>query len=253
MPVQFSQSARLERDEGSSDGFGAGEVGRVDLVELASASTNLLRLVLEGSVDKGASAGSRRSDGARDGLGSNRSVDDVGVFGWNFVEDGFVDAEILGQDRLRSASHPVVKIESRTDLVKIAVVENEKELVFVLEALDRVRNSLGEVPDIAVVEFLCLVYTVFIYGSHQNAALVHNTPFSLLALVHLVERIKLSTYNTMPMEFARGSLFEMLLSPCNIVTGREVGNDLLANPAAIEDLGLGVREAPLEVRDGACI
>lgn len=57
----------------------------------------------------------------------------------------------------------------------------------------------------------------------------------------------------MPMELTRSSLLEVLLGACNVVTSRQVGNDLFANPAAVEDLGLGVREAPLEVRNGASI
>lgn len=57
-------------------------------------------------------------------------------------------------------------------------------------------------------------------------------------------------YHTMPMQLTNRSLLEMLLSSRNVLTSREVIDDLFANPAARIDLGFGVAEAPFKVRYG---
>lgn len=56
------------------------------------------------------------------------------------------------------------------------------------------------------------------------------------------------TYNFVPVQFADGALLQMLLSTSNVVAGRKISDDLLANPAALEDFGLGVGEAPFQIR-----
>jgi hypothetical protein len=55
------------------------------------------------------------------------------------------------------------------------------------------------------------------------------------------------------MEFSHSSFLQMLLSSCNIRTSGDISDDLLSSPAAIEDPGLGIAEAPFEVDDGAGI
>lgn len=57
----------------------------------------------------------------------------------------------------------------------------------------------------------------------------------------------------MPMQLSYCSTLDMLLSRCNIVTLRQVLNDLLADPASVEDTGLGIREPPFQVRDHAAV
>jgi hypothetical protein len=45
----------------------------------------------------------------------------------------------------------------------------------------------------------------------------------------------------------------MLLSGSDIFAGWDIGDDLLANPATVEDLGLRITKAPFEVWDRASI
>lgn len=55
------------------------------------------------------------------------------------------------------------------------------------------------------------------------------------------------TYNTVPVEFSNSTLLEMLLSGRDVMTLREILDDLLPDPAAFEETSLGVRETPLQV------
>lgn len=55
------------------------------------------------------------------------------------------------------------------------------------------------------------------------------------------------TYNTMPVEFANGTLPKMLLGAGNIMAGGQILDNLLTHPAALEQPRLGVRKAPLQV------
>ena len=112
VPVQLAQTARLERHKRRRNGLADGEVGRVDLVELAAVAANLLGLVLESAVDEGAVAA---SDGCAGRLGhvarADRRVDDVRVGRGDVVEDGLVDAEVLGEDGLGGVGDPVIDVE----------------------------------------------------------------------------------------------------------------------------------------------
>lgn len=49
------------------------------------------------------------------------------------------------------------------------------------------------------------------------------------------------------MKLANGTLLQMLLRACNVVTCGQVRNDLLADPTTLEDARLGVGEAPFQV------
>jgi hypothetical protein len=51
------------------------------------------------------------------------------------------------------------------------------------------------------------------------------------------------------MELTERALLQVLLSRGDIRAGRNIGHDLLTTPATVEDLGLGVREAPFQVHD----
>ena len=57
----------------------------------------------------------------------------------------------------------------------------------------------------------------------------------------------------MPMELSHSTLLEMLLSARNIGAGRNISDDLLANPTAIEDSGFRLTEAPFQVRYDAIV
>lgn len=49
------------------------------------------------------------------------------------------------------------------------------------------------------------------------------------------------------MHLSDSALSQVDLGACNIVTGRQVRDNLLANPAAVEHTGLGERKAPFQV------
>lgn len=55
------------------------------------------------------------------------------------------------------------------------------------------------------------------------------------------------------MKLTDSTLLEMLLSTSDIMTLRQVLNDLLSGPAAIEELGLRLREAPLHIWDKSIV
>lgn len=63
-----------------------------------------------------------------------------------------------------------------------------------------------------------------------------------LDICHLIyEKIaKDYTYDTVPVQFSGSALLQMLLCSRNVTTLRQVLNDLLTHPSAVEDLRLGV-------------
>jgi hypothetical protein len=58
-----------------------------------------------------------------------------------------------------------------------------------------VSGTLGEVPDIAIVERFNLISPLLIHGREKNRSIVDDSPFG----------------DSMPVKFAEGSLLEMLL------------------------------------------
>ncbi len=63
--------------------------------------------------------------------------------------------------------------------IEVSTVKHEQVLVVGTDALDRVGKTLGEIPDVAVVERLCLVYTILIDGRDLDGTVVEEAPFSL--------------------------------------------------------------------------
>jgi len=74
------------------------------------------------------------------------------------------------------------------NLVEVAVVKDEEILVLVREALNGMRRALGEVPDVAVVEFLNLVHAVLIHDGELHLAGVDDTPLRLFFLSNREEK-----------------------------------------------------------------
>lgn len=97
VPVQLAEAAGLEPDKRGGDCRGDGEVARVDDPELPSLAGDRLRGVLERVVhvravpDQGALGPCHvaRADGR---------VEDVRVGRGDGVEDGLVEAKVLGED-----------------------------------------------------------------------------------------------------------------------------------------------------------
>lgn len=274
MPVQFAQGPWLERDKRSGNGLADGEICRVNLVKGATAAANLLGLVLQGAINKrrvtvGVGLGHVDDVAVADG-----AVEDVRVGRGDVVKDGLVDAKVLGQDGLGRVADPVVNVEGcpvsqvsgihrleiptvdiilySPHLVKVAVVK-DKQVLGLLDSVDRMRNALRKVPDVAVANLLGLVDAVLVDGRHDGLARVQEAPFGLyVSDNHIYPRgqdisKRGNTYNSVPVQLARRPLGEMLLRTGNVVARRQVANDLLTHPAAVEDPRLGVGEAPLEV------
>ena len=80
----------------------------------------------------------------------------------------------------RGFGEPVVEVEGRACAIEVAVVEGEEVFVLVVEALHGVCLALGEVPDVAEVEFGGLVPAVFVDGGDEDAAEEDLAPFGLL-------------------------------------------------------------------------
>ncbi len=57
----------------------------------------------------------------------------------------------------------------------------------------------------------------------------------------------------MPVHFSKGPFLEMLLGGCNVVTLRQVRDDLLAGPATLQEPHLGVGEAPFQIWNDAVV
>lgn len=64
-------------------------------------------------------------------------------------------------------------------LVKVAFVKDQEELG-VLGGVNRVSDTLGEVPDVTVANLLSLVDAVLVDGRDNDFAGIQETPFSLL-------------------------------------------------------------------------
>ena len=57
----------------------------------------------------------------------------------------------------------------------------------------------------------------------------------------------------MPVKLAQGALLEVQLGGGEVVALGQIGNDLLADPATVVDVGLALAEAPLQALDVATI
>lgn len=63
--------------------------------------------------------------------------------------------------------------------IKVGVVKHQEKLVLVLETLDRVGGTLGEVPDVAVVEGLELGGALLVNDGDEDGSGVDKAPFGL--------------------------------------------------------------------------
>ena len=135
--------------------------------------------------------------------------------------------------------------------------------------------TLREVPDVPVAEFGGLESSVLVDGGDENGP-IESQPFRWrgLAIVVVGELthctqsptrpgevsatwrtwdVQGNTHHAVPVELADGTLLQMLLGGRDVVAGGEIGDDLLPDPAAVEQPGLGVGEAPLQVGNDAVV
>jgi hypothetical protein len=64
-------------------------------------------------------------------------------------------------------------------LLEVAVVKGEEILILIVQALDVVSYSLGEVPDITSLEDIGLESTVLINTGEQEGSIVDESPLGL--------------------------------------------------------------------------
>jgi len=76
------------------------------------------------------------------------------------------------------------------DFLKVTIIEGEKVLILIFQALDIMSNALGEVPDIPRVEFLGLKSAVLVNSSEEKRSVVNEAPFSLKLLLSLVPNLQ---------------------------------------------------------------
>lgn len=72
----------------------------------------------------------------------------------------------------------------------LTIVESNEGLILIIETLDGVRRSLGEVPDITLLERIDGVVSVLIDSGNQHAASIDVTPLSLQKLISTHNRDK---------------------------------------------------------------
>lgn len=129
--------------------------------------------------------------------------------------------------------NPVVNVECRPGSLEVAIVKDEKILVLLSQTLDYMRLAFWKVPDVTLVEDLNLVASELVNSTDGNLAFVYVAPLC----------------DAMPVQFANAAFGQVLLGSGDVFARGQVGDDLLAHPAAGELAGFGVGEAPLEILD----
>lgn len=135
--------------------------------------------MLKSTIHKRAVSAEYASRSIRNILLARIAREDVRIRRGNVIKDGGIDSKILGENILWCMTDPVVYHKGRSGLVEICLVKDKKILVLFFETLDGVSGTLGEVPDITIVELLNLVLTIFIDGRDQNGPVIDDTPLGL--------------------------------------------------------------------------
>ena len=96
-------------------------------------------------------------------------------------------AEILGQNLGRDMLEPVAQ-QKRVVLVEVAIIEDEEEFAAVgTEALDRMGNAAGEIPEIADADVVDKVPALRVDRRDAGRAVEHVRPFRLLVPMKLAD------------------------------------------------------------------
>lgn len=128
------------------------------------------------------------------------------------------------------------------DLLKVTIVKDKEIFVLVIQALDVVGNTLGEVPDITSIQDLGCPAAILVNSRQEKGAFIDETPFSLFS-VNITPTLYRShfmryTYHSVPVELSDGTLDQMLLGTGDVMTLRQVCDNLLPSPTTREDVGL---------------
>lgn len=65
------------------------------------------------------------------------------------------------------------------NLLKVAVIEGQKVFVLIVQTLNIMSDTLGEIPDISLLEFLSKESTIFVDTGEKKRSVVNETPFGL--------------------------------------------------------------------------
>lgn len=73
------------------------------------------------------------------------------------------------------------------DLLKVTIVKYKQILILIVQTLDIMSNTLGEVPNVSRFELLSGESAILINSSEKQGSVVDKTPFSLaLCQFHLI-------------------------------------------------------------------
>lgn len=71
------------------------------------------------------------------------------------------------------------------DLLKVTVIKGQEVLVLLIQSLNVVRNTLGEVPDVTGIKLLGREAAVLVDSAEKKRSIVDKTPFGLHILVNM--------------------------------------------------------------------
>jgi hypothetical protein len=126
---------------------------------------------------------------------------------------------------------PIIDIKGSARGIEITIVENKQVLILLRKTLNHMRLALREVPNIAFIQNLKLVAAVLVNSADTNLTLVDIPPLG----------------DAVPVQLANAAFGQVLLGTGDVVTGGQVGDDLLSDPTAGQLADFGVGEAPFEV------
>lgn len=142
------------------------------------------------------------------------------------------------------------------DLLEIAIIKGKQVLVLVIETLNVVGNTLGEVPDVTGLQHLSREASILINTSEKERSIVNKSPLSLFTIVSKSTNKslgKVSSYHSVPVQLTGSPLLQMLLSTSDIMALWQILNDLLTGPTAREQSSLRLGKTPLDVGDKAIV
>ena len=103
-------------------------------------------------------------------------------------------AEVLAQNLGRNVLEPVAE-QKRAVLVEVAIIEDEEEFAAVgTEALDRMGNAAGEIPEIADADVVDKVAALRVDRRDARRSVKHVGPFRLLVPVKLTDAARVQPH-----------------------------------------------------------
>ena len=103
-------------------------------------------------------------------------------------------AEVLAQNLGRNVLEPVAE-QKRAVLVEVAIIEDEEEFAAVgTEALDRMGNAAGEIPEIADADVVDKVTALRVDRRDARRSVKHVGPFRLLVPVKLTDAARVQSH-----------------------------------------------------------